>query len=159
GCATVASEASRSFTQYAYAFVQQDADEIESHDAAAARALRERARSLYGRAYGLGIRALDAAHPGFAGDLPSDPGKALARLTRGDAETLYWTTIARAAEISLSLESMEAIAGLRQVDMMVERLVALDPDMDHGALHAFLVTYEMVRPGAREPEQRAREHF
>ena len=32
------------FTQYAYAFVQQDADEMEEKDVAAAKALRDRAR-------------------------------------------------------------------------------------------------------------------
>jgi predicted anti-sigma-YlaC factor YlaD len=31
--------------------------------------------------------------------------------------------------------------------------------MDHGALHAFLISYEMGRPGARDPEARARRHF
>ena len=38
------------FTQYAYAFVQQDADEMEDKDLAASTDLRNRARRLYLRA-------------------------------------------------------------------------------------------------------------
>src|SRR6266850_115803 len=34
------------FTQYSYAFVQQDADELEARDVAGANALRDRARKL-----------------------------------------------------------------------------------------------------------------
>ena len=38
------------FTQYSYAFVQQEADELEDKDVAAATHMRERARRLYLRA-------------------------------------------------------------------------------------------------------------
>ena len=151
--------ACRGFTQYAYAFVQQDADEAQSRDTAAATAMRSRARALYHRAQGYGMRALEATHPGFREQFAADPGKALLRLDRGDSERLYWTTLAWAAEISLSLDSMEAIAELRYVDLMVQRLRSLDPDMDHGALHVFLVSYEMGRPGVRDPHAQARRHF
>src|SRR5262245_21423043 len=74
--------ASSSFAQYSYAFVHQDADEVESRDVDAARALRERARGLYARARDYGVRALDARHPGFAAGLRRDPGQALSRLGR-----------------------------------------------------------------------------
>src|SRR5438034_11802119 len=39
--------AASGFTQYAYAFVQMEAEETEPHDLAAAEALRARARRLY----------------------------------------------------------------------------------------------------------------
>src|SRR5258705_2758174 len=44
------------FTQYTYAFVQEEADEAEDDDLAAAAALRERARKLYLRARDYGLR-------------------------------------------------------------------------------------------------------
>src|SRR5512147_911217 len=42
--------ASSGFTQYGYAFVQQDAEELESKDVAASLEMRQRARRLYLRA-------------------------------------------------------------------------------------------------------------
>jgi predicted anti-sigma-YlaC factor YlaD len=51
--------AASGFTQYAFAFVQQDADELEARDLAAAEALRTRARRLYLRAQRYGLRGLD----------------------------------------------------------------------------------------------------
>ena len=59
------SAAASGFTQYAFAFVQQDADELEARDLAAAEALRTRARRLYLRARNYGLRGLAVNHPGF----------------------------------------------------------------------------------------------
>ena len=153
------SAAASGFTQFAYAFVQQEADEREAQDVAAARALRGRARALYLRALDYGLRALDVRHQRFATQFASDPQRALARLARADGGTLYWTTVAWAAAIALAKDSAQAIAELKTVDAMIERLSVLDPDLDFGALHAFLISYEMGRPGARHPEARARQHF
>src|SRR5262249_43198292 len=132
--------AARGFTQYSYAFVQEEADEAEARDAAAAHALRLRARGLYQRARNYGLRALEAAHPGFRARLEADPRAALARLGRDGSPALYWTTVASAAAISLSKDSASAIAELRPLDFMVGRLRELDPDMDYGALHSFLIS-------------------
>jgi predicted anti-sigma-YlaC factor YlaD len=153
------SAAASGFTQFAYAFVQQEADEREAQDVGAARALRGRARALYLRARDYGLRALDVRHPRLTTQLESEPERALSRLTRGDAGTLYWTTVAWAAAISLSKDSAQAIAELKTIDSMIERLSALDRDLDFGALHAFLISYEMGKPGARDAQARARQHF
>lgn len=159
GHASLLTATSSGFTQYAYAFVQQEADESEARDVAAARAMRIRARQLYYRARDYGLRALDAKHPGFRGQLGTNAKPALARLSVDDAPSLYWATVAWSAAIALSKDSPKAIADLRLVDLMIERLSELDPDIDHGALHAFLISYEMGRPGARDPQARARHHF
>ena len=50
--------AASGFTQYSYAFVQEEADEVEPHDFAAAETMRVRARHLYLRAQGYGLRGL-----------------------------------------------------------------------------------------------------
>src|SRR5713101_7633873 len=65
--------AASGFTRYAYAFVQQDADEIEPQDLAAAEALRARALRLYMRAKRYGLRGLEAKHPGFAKAVFANP--------------------------------------------------------------------------------------
>src|ERR1043165_8011025 len=48
--------ASSGFTQYAYAFVQQDAEELEEKDVAAAQEMRHRAARLYLRARNYALR-------------------------------------------------------------------------------------------------------
>src|SRR2546422_118897 len=58
--------AASGFTQYAYAFVQEDADETEPRDLAAAEALRARTRHLYWRAQSYGLRGLEVKHQGFS---------------------------------------------------------------------------------------------
>ena len=59
--------AASGFTQYAYVYVQQDAEMLEKQDFEKSNALRTRARRLYLRARGYGLRGLDAALEGVKG--------------------------------------------------------------------------------------------
>src|SRR2546427_10230409 len=79
------------FTQYAYAFVQQDADEAEPRDLAAAEALRARARRLYFRAERYGLRGLEVKHPGFGQALLTNPKATVLTATKAEMSLLYWT--------------------------------------------------------------------
>src|SRR5256885_13848780 len=65
------------FTQYSFAFVQQDADELEEKDLAAATEIRARARKLYLRARNYGVRGLEVMHSGFDKALRGNPGAAV----------------------------------------------------------------------------------
>src|SRR5271155_980742 len=65
--------AARGFTQYAYAFVQEDADEIEDTDRVRATALRARAAKLYVRARNYGLRGLEVKHKDFTAQLKAHP--------------------------------------------------------------------------------------
>lgn len=147
------------FTQYAYAFVQQDADELEGRDVDAAFALRVRARGLYLRGRDYGLRALESRHPGFGTALRDQPQGAVATLVPADAPALYWTAVAWAASISLGKDSSAALADLPRVEVLVTRLQQLNADFDHGALDTFLISYSMSRPGVRDPSEAARGYF
>jgi predicted anti-sigma-YlaC factor YlaD len=65
--------ASSGFTQYAYAFVQQEAEEMEEQDIQASLEMGQRARKLYLRARDYALRGLDTAHPGFIEQLRKTP--------------------------------------------------------------------------------------
>ena len=65
--------ATSGFTQYAYAFIQPDADKIEDEDYDAAEAKRDRAKKLYIRARDYGLRSLETRHKGFRAELLKDP--------------------------------------------------------------------------------------
>jgi predicted anti-sigma-YlaC factor YlaD len=151
--------AARGFTQYAYAYIQQPADEAEPNDVEEARALRLRAQAMYRRARDYGLRALEVRHAGFSAQLRADARAATALLSAPDAQPLYWTAVSWAALVSQSKDSTERIAELPLIDALVHRLRELDPDLDHGALHTFLISYTMGHPGARHPEVEARAEY
>jgi predicted anti-sigma-YlaC factor YlaD len=148
------------FVQYSYAFVELRADELEDADVRAAYAQRERARRLYLRARNYGLRGLEAAHPGVAKALRTDPAAALAQTTAEDVPTLYWTGVAWAAAISLSKDDAFLIADLPIAEALVRRALALEETYDNGTIHVFLISYEMSRAGlsAGAPAA-ARRHF
>src|SRR5438552_8400345 len=83
--------AASGFTQYAYAFVQQEGDEMEEKDLAAAKAMRGRARRLYLRARNYGLRGLEARHRGFEKALRENPKAAVESAGAGDVPLVYWT--------------------------------------------------------------------
>lgn len=152
--------ASSGFTQYAYAFVQEEADEMEDKDLAAAMEMRVRAEQLYLRARNYGLRGLEARHHGFEKALRENSKVALRTATPGDVPLLYWTGVSWAAAISLAKDQPELIAELPLVEALIDRSLELDESFDHGAIHSFLVAFEMGRTGGTEsPEARARRHF
>jgi len=152
---------SSGFTQYSYAFIQQDADELEARDVAGAKALRERAAKLYRRARDYGLRGLEAQSRGFSQALRKEPKTAVRSLKRADVPLLYWTAASWGSLISLSKNKPDVVADQPLVEAMIDRALELDEAFDHGALHSFLITYEMARPGFADAERvkRARQHF
>lgn len=148
--------ACRDFTEYTYAFVQQDADRLEDKDVKAARVQSERARKLYRRARDYGMRGLEIRHP----KIRTDMAKALATMAKDDVGLLYWTAAAWAGEISLSKEQPDAIADVPQMLALADRAAALDDAYDEGAIPTLMISLEMVRQGAKgDPATRARARF
>jgi predicted anti-sigma-YlaC factor YlaD len=152
--------AASGFTQYGYAFVQEDADETEDKDLAAAEELRGRARRLYLRAQKYGLRGLEVRHTGFEKSLRANPKSAVGVTTRKDVPLLYWTALSWAAAISLSKDNPGLIGEMPIVEAMMNRALVLDEAFDNGAIHTYFTTYEMSRPGTTAAAAaRSRQHF
>lgn len=152
--------ASSGFTQYSYAFVQQDAEELGARDIAASLEQRQRARRLYLRARDYALRGLEAAHPGFTNALRADAPRAVKVLTKRDVPQTYWAAASWAAATVVIKDNAELINDLPLIEALMDRALALDESYDHGAIHSFLISYEMSRPSnAGDKEARAREHF
>jgi predicted anti-sigma-YlaC factor YlaD len=148
------------FTQYAYAFVQQDADEMEDKDFAAAEELRGRARRLYLRARNYGQRGLEIRHRGWQDALHKEPKQTVRSAAAKDVPLLYWTAVSWAAAISVSKDQPDLIADMPIVEALVDRALELDETFGDGAIHSFLITYEMSRPGGTgEAVARSKQHF
>lgn len=152
--------AASGFTQYSYAFVQQDADILENSDVAAAAALRARARGLYLRGRDYGLRGLDETHPGLVAALRQNPATALRPCQPADVRLLYWTAVSWAAAIAAAKDDPTLIADLPIAEALIDRALELDETYDHGAIHSFLITYEMSRrSGTGDPVARSRQHL
>jgi len=148
------------FTQYAYAFVKEEADETEDRDLAAANAMRTRTRNLCLRARGYGLRGLDGRHPGFAAALQKDPKAAVSVATKADVPLLFWTAASWGGAISMSKDDPVLISDQNIFAALIDRALALDERFGHGAIHALLISFEMARSGvAGDPVPRARRHF
>jgi predicted anti-sigma-YlaC factor YlaD len=152
-----------SFTQYAFAFVQSDADVADwAGRLDEARAGRERARKLFLRARDYGLRGLDVRHRGLAAKLREgrEVGPLLGEAERGDVELLYWTASAWALAISNGKGDMSLVSELPVPIAMMERALALDEGWGEGALHEFFVSYDAVRSASEGggPE-RAKAHL
>jgi len=152
--------AAAGFTQYSFAFVQQEADETEPRDLAAAEALRVRARRLYLRAQRYGLRGLDVKHPGFATNLAAHPKETAAKVTEPELPLLYWTAASWGSAIALSKDKPDTVGQIPSMEALLNRALELNENYAHGALQMFMITYEMSKPGASgDPAARARKHF
>src|SRR5438128_6684954 len=152
--------AASGFTEYAYVYVQQDADAMESQDLDRAGVLRARARRLYLRARDYGLRGLEAKHRGFKERLMADPKTAVKAANKADVPMLYWTAASWGSAISVSKDHPDLIADQPVVEALIDRALELDPDFDFGAIHGFLINYETARQGGQgDPAARARMHF
>jgi predicted anti-sigma-YlaC factor YlaD len=150
---------SRGFTQYAYAFVQEDADEIEDQDFARAQALRSRARLLYLRARDYGLRGLEARHRGLRKALMENPS-AVSMTNKTDVPLLYWTATSWGAAISISKDNPDLVADQPIVEALIDRAFELQDTYESGAIHSFLINYEPSRlNGSGDALDRSRKHF
>lgn len=148
--------AASGFTQYAYAFVQQDADFAEAESYARADELRQRARKLYLRARGYGLRALELAQPGLSAALNSHDFRPLAALRPEHVPALYWTGASWAAAINLAKDDSAAVAEFPIADALLERALSLDEGWNDGALPTLMISFESARASAPgTPTQRS----
>lgn len=152
--------AASGFTQYAYGFVQLPAEQLEASDLGAAWEAKARARRLYLRARDYGLRGLETRHESLRERLAADPRAALADAGRGDVELLYWTAAAWGAAVALAKDDPALVGDLPRIEALADRALELDPDFADGALHGFMISWEMVRAGAEgDPAARATAHF
>src|SRR5260370_24573929 len=128
--------ASSGFTEYAYAFVGQQADETRGDNLDRSDALRTRARRLYLRAHNYGLRGLEARYPGFRAALDNDVGAAVARVKKRDVPLLYWTAASLGLVISGSKDSPAMIARLPVVEALIGRAAELHHTWDRRSLPA-----------------------
>ena len=139
--------AAQGYASYASAFVE-DSDKAY-------------ATALYGRAKDYALRAL--ALRGIKNPLSSnfdDFEKSLAQMDKDEVPYLFWTASCWGSWIALNMGSMEALAELPRVELMMKRVLVLDEGFYYGGPHLFMGILHSARPkiaGGDLPK--ARRHF
>jgi predicted anti-sigma-YlaC factor YlaD len=147
------------FTQFSYAFVQEEADYVEAQDLQKATAMRVRAKKLYLRAVGYGLRGLDVELPGFSEQILKDPDAALGRTTKKHVPLLYYTGAAWAAAFAIDVTDSELSIRQTAMEKMLRRALALDETWELGSLHDFFISWEAGHASAGGSVEKAREHY
>ena len=148
-----------SFTQYAYGFLETDAEALGEGHHEEAKALKARALKMYVRAKGYCLRAMDVRWKGMSAALIQDPVPALARAQKKDVPLLYWTAAAWGAAASLGLDQPELVIDLPTVRALAERALALDETWNKGALHELMITIDSLPEVLGGSADKAKAHF
>jgi predicted anti-sigma-YlaC factor YlaD len=146
------------FTQYAYAFVQGEADAVESTDYERLAKIDERALKMYMRARGYCVRALELRHAGTEAALQRNTPGALSWAKRDDVPLLYWTGASWGSAIALGLDKPGLLLDVPAMRALMTRALELDDTYDRGAIHSVMITLES-KPEMGGSVDRAREHF
>jgi predicted anti-sigma-YlaC factor YlaD len=147
------------FTQYAFAFVQTEADLLADTNYEESTRLNGRALKLYLRGRDYCFRGLEIRQQGIAGRLLTDPDRSLGWAKRDDVPLLYWTGASWGAAISLGLDQPGLVADLPAVRALLGRALALHEDYARGAIHALMISLEALPETMGGSEARARRHF
>ena len=104
------------------------------------------AASLYAKAKGYGLRALDDDELDAALDENDAAVRdALQNFDEDDVPVLFWTGLAYGSWINLNLDSIRAVADLPIALAFIERVLELDPSYHHGSAYLFLGQYHGSR--------------
>lgn len=146
------------FTQYAYAFLQVEAEIRETPDAAGARDFRARAARMYDRAGEYCDRAMKARRLDVK-DAPAKAALPLAGASAADVPVLYWNAVALGGRLAVADNPLLMIGSLARIRQLLARALELDEDWESGALHEAMIAVEGLPALAGGSAARARTHF
>jgi hypothetical protein len=139
--------AAQAYASFASAFVQEEDQEY--------------ARALYAKARNYALSALQQI--GFKNPVASEFDsfeKTLHALGKKDVPYIFWAASCWGNWISLNQRSMEALAELPRVELMMKRVLALEEGFYYGGAHIFMGVLEASRPKIAGGDlNKAQNHF
>jgi predicted anti-sigma-YlaC factor YlaD len=147
--AKLAESVARGYTQYAFVFLMDEADRIESDSLQKANQLRTRAAKILMRAQSNGLKTLNLLYPQLGTYLNNPAQRPAFKIKPEDTGLVYWTMTAWAGGISLSKDSPDVVADLPQVLRLAELAWQASPQYDQGALASMMGTLELAKPGGQ----------
>jgi hypothetical protein len=150
----LAEAVTRGYTQYAFVFLMDEADRVESESIQKASVLRARAAKMMTRAKTVGLKSLAHHYPDLKDLLQGKSVKQAIKIKKQDAGLVYWSMTAWAGAISLSKDSPDVVADLPEVLRMAELAWQAHPQFDQGALASMMGTLELAKPGGKSELQK-----
>lgn len=148
------------FTQYAYAYVETEAEALPAGRRAEIRETQDRALRLYLRARGYCFRAMNVRFGEKTSEaLLLKPDAVIAKARAADVPLLYWTAASWGAAISLGIDRPDLAIDLPTVRVLAERALALDEKWSKGTLHELFITLDSLPAELGGSPARAKEHF
>lgn len=138
---------SQSYGQYAFGFLEEDLLAFRGNDAEFSKA-RTRADLFYKRGRDYGIAALSTRGGMFAAfksPLP-DFKRAVERLGKNAVPALFWTAFNWASYLNLHLDDPSSVIDLPRIQVMIDRVLELDPGFYHGSAHSIKGVIAAMRP-------------
>jgi predicted anti-sigma-YlaC factor YlaD len=146
------------FTSYANAFVQLDAEAVESTNYEESERLKARARRLYLRGRDYCLRRVELKRPGLRAALAADPATALGTV-KYDVDELYWLGASWGSAIAVGVDQPDLVADFPVVRTLMQRALEIDEDYADGAIHEVFITLDGMSPTMGGDAARARQHF
>jgi predicted anti-sigma-YlaC factor YlaD len=146
------------FTSYANAFVQLDAEALESTNYEESERLKARARRLYLRGRDYCMRRVELKRPGLRAALARDPATALGN-AKYDVDELYWLGASWGSAIAVGVDQPDLVADFPVVRTLMDKALAIDEDYADGAIHEVFITLDGMSPSMGGDAARARTHF
>jgi hypothetical protein len=153
----LAESVAKGYTQYAFVFLMDVADQIESESIQKASTLRLRAAKILGRAKSTGLKSLTLHYPQLDSVLKGKDSPNPFKISAQHAGLAYWSMTAWAGAISLSKDSPELVADLPAVVKLAELAWQANPQYDNGSMASMMGVLELAKPGG-QPE-RAQKYF
>lgn len=145
----LAESVARGYTQYAFVYFMDEADQIESDSVQKASQLRSRAAKMLMRAKTIGFKSLQLKYPQLDSYLQEKLSRQSLNLSVNDAGLAYWSMTAWAGAISLSKDSPDVVADLPSVVQLAKLVWQVNPQLENGALASMMGTLELASPGGK----------
>lgn len=130
----------QAYCSYSFGFLEDDLEGIEESDARF-EPLRKRTTNLYQRCENYAARLLRLSDEAFPDALHKDVETlraAVAKLDEDDVPGLFWAGLALASQINLNRDDLTLVAELPKVEVLMKRVVALQPGFYNGGAHLTL---------------------
>ncbi len=137
-------EATTLYTQYAYAFLVEQADRVALEDYHSARRLYKEALHYFQSAIDYGTTALERRYPTYREWL-KDTTIATPPFTVDDVPALYWLAAAYGGAISSSRGDPSWLVHFPKIGFLLEEALKLDPNWNKGALYSAMIAYTIKR--------------